>query len=72
MESKMKTYNVEVTRVMKQTANIEVQAEDEDEAIENAEAELYTLEASDWDDTEEIEEAAVDADGVSELVDAEA
>jgi len=68
----MKTYNVEVTRVMKQTANIEVQAEDEDEAIENAEAELYTLEASDWDDTEEIEEAAVDADGVSELVDAEA
>ena len=29
----MKTYRVEFTRVMKQTASVELEAEDEDEAL---------------------------------------
>ena len=38
---------------------------------ENAEAELYRLDESDWDDTETVEEPEANADGVTELSEAD-
>ena len=66
-EAEMKLYRVTVRRTIAQTCDIEIEAENEDEARELAEAELLNISDDDWDN----EEATGDPEivGVTELVD---
>ena len=47
----MKTYQVEVTRTVTQMAHVQVDAEDEDSAIEEAESAAWNIDDSDWEIT---------------------
>ena len=47
-EFKMKTYQVEITRTVKQSAYVEIEAEDEVSAIDEAEAAAWDLDDDDW------------------------
>jgi hypothetical protein len=68
----MKTYHVTVSREVTQTHVLEVEAEDEDEAREQAESEIDNLAEDDWDsggpygDVEigKVEEVAADDEEV--------
>ena len=62
----MKTYHVTVSREMTQTHVLEVEAEDEDEAREQAENEIDNIAEADWDDGEEAKDDAAASPSIAE------
>ena len=68
----MKTYHVTVSREVTQTHVLEVEAEDEDEAREQAESEIDNIAEDDWDngvangdpEIDKVEEVAADDEEV--------
>jgi hypothetical protein len=47
---KMKTFRVEIKRAVTQTHDLEIEAENEDEAREKADDEMHYIDDSEWDD----------------------
>ena len=67
-ESEMKTYRIRITRAVTQELYLEIEAEDKDAAIEEAEGELVNLDGdSDWEDVETRDDPEVDTEHVKEL-----
>jgi hypothetical protein len=72
--AEMKTYHVTVSREMTQTHVLEVEAEDEDGAREQAESEIDNIAEGDWDDgvanndpeIDKVEEVADDGEEVTD------
>ncbi len=45
----MKTYQIEITRSVRQTACVEIEAEDEESAIDQADDAAWDVNEDDWD-----------------------
>ena len=65
--AEMKTYHVTVSREMTQTHVLEVEAEDEDAAREQAESEIDNIADGDWDDG--VADSDPEIDKVQEVAD---